>query len=399
MHLNVRLPKVEPLEIHPPTHCPLRERRHPKKKCSGTHFKEHQGNCRKAVRDTRYRQVTVRRYRCLKCQRTFRVYPTGVSHDHQSDTLKGLSVLLYILGLSYQGVADLLGALQYPLSKTTVYENVQAAGRRAIQLRHRWLRQVAGQVKVLGLDFTHVKCNGQEKIIAVATAVLQGEPLDFDLVQSESALHAKRWIEDLARAVGAEIVVTDDADGLKSVADDLGLQHQICRAHVNRNVHDLIAALGEKALEHPDPVPWELNAVDVSVDQFLEDLQTAEFVIAALPSDGQAQLEQLLTRYQFAPPPSQGHKATMWYRFRRFVLDWHENWSRLTLFQRWRGLQQEKLDGTNNVTEQIIGQRVKERYRTMRGYKRDESILNVSSLTGWLGMKGHENELSALVMN
>jgi hypothetical protein len=49
------------------------------------------------------------------------------------------------------------------------------------------------------------------------------------------------------------------------------------------------------------------------------------------------------------------------------------------------------------VTEQIIGQRVKERYRTMRGYKRTPSILNVSSLTGWLGMKGHADELSRLV--
>lgn len=399
MHLNLRLPKVEPLEIDPPTHCPLRERKHPKKKCTGTNFKEHQLNCRKPLRDTKHTQVTAHRYRCLKCQRTFRVYPTGVSHAHQSDTLKGLSVLLYILGLSYQGVADLLEALQYPLAKSTVYENVQAAGQCAIQLRQAWVRQLAGQVKVLGIDFTHVKCQGRDKIVAVATAVLTGEPLTFDLVQSESALHAEQWIRDLARTIGAEIVVTDDADGLKTVADGLALQHQICRAHVNRNTHDLIAALGEKALDHPDPVPWELKSQDVSVDQFLEDLQTAEFVIAALPSDGQAQLERLLERYQFAPPPSQGHKATMWYRFRRLVLDWHENWSRLTLFQRWRGLQKEKLDGTNNVTEQIIGQRVKERYRTMRGYKRDESILNVSSLIGWLGMKGHENGLSALVAN
>jgi len=401
MHLNLRLPKVEPLVIHEPTHCPFRDRRHPKKKCSGTHFKAHQLHCGKPLRDTKHIQVTAQRYRCLKCNHTFRVYPTGVSKAHQSDTLKGLSVLLYILGLSYQGVADLLDSLEYPLSKTTVYENVQAAGQRAIQLRREWMRQLAGQVKVLGIDFTHVKCKGQEKIIAVAAAVLKGEPLDFDLVQSESALHTEQWIRDLARTIGAEIVVTDDADGLKTVADELGLQHQICRAHVNRNVHDLIGAFGEKALEHPDPVPWELksHAQRVSVDQFLEDLQTAEFIIAALPSDGQTQLEHLLERYHLAPPPSQGHKATMWYRFRRLVLDWHENWSRLTLFQRWRGANQEKLDGTNNVTEQIIGQRVKERYRTMRGYKRDESILNVSSLVGWLGMKGHENALSALVTN
>jgi transposase-like protein len=141
MHLNVRLSKVEPLHIEPPKHCPLPDPKNPKSKCNGTHFKEHQWNCRKPIRDTRYHQVTARRYRCLKCQRTFRVYPTGVSRDQQSDTLKGLSVLLYILGLSYQGVADLLETLQYPLAKSTVYENVQAAGRQAIQLREQWLQQ------------------------------------------------------------------------------------------------------------------------------------------------------------------------------------------------------------------------------------------------------------------
>ncbi len=397
MHLNVRLPKVEPSDIHAPTHCPLPDPQHPKKKCSGTRFKEHQWNCRKPVRDTQHTLVTARRYRCLTCQRTFRVYPTGVSHAHQSDTLKGLSVLLYVLGLSYQGVADLLEALHYPLSKTTVYENVQAAGQRAIQLRRAGLQQLAGQVKVLGLDFTRVKRQGQDKIVAVATAVLTGQPLDFDLVQSESALHAKQWIKDLAHLVGAEILVTDDADGLKTVADALDLQHQICRAHVNRNVPDLLAALGQKALDHPDPVPWELKPLGVSVEQFVEDLQTVECVITALPSNGQAQLDQLLERYQLAPAPAQDHRATMWYRFRNLVLDWSEHYARLAFFQRWRGPQGEKLDGTNNVTEQIIGQRVKERYRTMRGYKRDQSILNVSSLIGWLAMKGHEDALTTLV--
>jgi len=85
------------------------------------------------VRDTRHSQVTAQRYRCLKCRRTFRVYPTGVSKAHQSDTLKGLSVLLYILGLGYQAVTDLLDALQYPLGKTTVCVNVQAAAALAIR--------------------------------------------------------------------------------------------------------------------------------------------------------------------------------------------------------------------------------------------------------------------------
>ena len=399
MHLSVHLPKVEPLHIEPPTQCPLRDPENPKKKCNGTHFKEHQRNCRKPLRDTRHSQVTVRRYRCLKCKRTFRVYPTGVSRAQQSDTLKGLSVLLYVLGLSYPGVADLLDALQYPLGKSTVYENVQAAGQRAIELRQQWRTHQCGQVKVLGMDFTHVKCKGEVRIVAVATAILTGEPLDFEILQSESALHAEHWIRDIARLVGAEILVTDDADGLKTVADDLGLQHQICRAHVNRNVHDLLGALGEKALEHPDSVPLGLQGTAITVDQFLEDIQTVEWILTSLPADGQTQLEQLAARYQYARPPTQGHRATIWYRMRLLTLDWSENWARLAFFRTWRGPNGEKLDGTNNVTEQIIGQRIKERYRTLRGYKRTQSILNVSSLTGWLGMKGHADELSRLMAN
>lgn len=99
------------------------------------------------------------------------------------------------------------------------------------------------------------------------------------------------------------------AVGLKTVADHLGLQHQIFRAHVNRNVHDLVAALGTKALEHPDPVPWELPAL--TVDQFLEDLDRVEWILKSMPAHGQTQLQALAARYQGAPPPSMGKRATM----------------------------------------------------------------------------------------
>jgi hypothetical protein len=35
-------------------------------------------------------------------------------------------------------------------------------------------------------------------------------------------------------------LVTDDADGFKTVADEVGVQHQVCKAHVKRNTEDLI---------------------------------------------------------------------------------------------------------------------------------------------------------------
>jgi transposase-like protein len=346
MHLNVRLPKVEPVHSDTPTRCPFHDPKSPRKKCNGTYFKEHQWNCRKPLRDTKHTQVTARRYRCLKCNRTFRVYPTGVSHLQQSDTLKGLSVLLYILGLSYQGVSDLLDTLGFFLSKTTVYNNVQAAGRQAIQLRLEWLKHQAGQVQAVSVDFTHVKRSGHQRIVAVATAVLTGQPITFDLLETEKTLHIEQWIRQIAKSLGAEVFVTDDADSLKNAADDLGMLHQICRAHVNRNVHDLIGELGTQVLEHPDRVPWELDPAQVTWDQFVEDLIGRDWhcIIAGVVNTAKNSTARIMC-------------------------------------------------------EQVIGQCVKERYRTMRGNKRDESILNVSSLIGWIRAQKPGYDMSPLITN
>lgn len=394
MHLRVRLPQVEPDSIRVPSRCPFCIGKRKRRPCPGQHFKLHQGHCDKPLRDLRHARVAAQRYRCLSCQRTFRVYPSGVSAAQQSDALKALSVLLYVLGLSYQGVSDLLEALNQPLSKSSVYNNVQAAGVQAIALRQAWLRGACGRVQALGIDFTHVKRLGQDVIVAVATAVLSGATLDIDLIDDESTETIATWVRALYAELQVEVLVSDDADALKSVADELGLEQQLCRAHVNRNLHDLIAALGSKALEQPDPEP---AGTALTLAQFLDDLQQLEEIITGLPHDGQAQLEQMAERYQTAPPPASGHKASMWYRMRMLSLDWSENWSRLTRFQGWRGAGGEQLDGTNNVTEQIIGQRVKERYRTMRGYKRDDSITNVSSLIAWIGQQPPGYNLGELV--
>jgi hypothetical protein len=45
----------------------------------------------------------------------------------------------------------------------------------------------------------------------------------------------------------------------------------------------------------------------------------------------------------------------------------------------------ETLDGTNNACERSIGWWIKERYRSMRGYKVPENALRVSRLLAWCG--------------
>lgn len=58
---------------------------------------------------------------------------------------------------------------------------------------------------------------------------------------------------------------------------------------------------------------------------------------------------------------------------------WH-CWRCLTLDQR-----RDDLDGTNNSCERLVEWWIKERYRTMRGHKREESIRNVVTLTARMG--------------
>ena len=60
-------------------------------------------------------------------------------------------------------------------------------------------------------------------------------------------------------------------------------------------------------------------------------------------------------------------------------------WGRLTCYRTWAGPAGETSDGTNNACERAIGGWVKERYRTMRGDKRPESVQNVSRLTAAMG--------------
>ncbi|MCX7682252.1 MAG: hypothetical protein N2508_09880 [Anaerolineae bacterium] len=75
----------------------------------------------------------------------------------------------------------------------------------------------------------------------------------------------------------------------------------------------------------------------------------------------------------------------MAYRLRLLLLDRWNLWPRLTRYRRWKGAQGERLDGTNNAAERAIGWFIKERYRTMRGYKRVASAVNVSRLIAWSG--------------
>jgi len=150
---------------------------------------------------------------------------------------------------------------------------------------------------------------------------------------------------------------------------------------VTTNVLTFIAETAEQVWETPPPVPGGLA---VSADQLLADLELLEWIMLGHPGHGARLLEEMYLRYAHAPAPKKGECATIWYRMRNRILHLCNNWARLTCYLTLRHSEGVEINATNNSTERAIGWAVKERYRTMRGYKRQRSILNVTSLTGWL---------------
>ena len=374
VRLRVQIPSVKPGLMKRQEVCP-------KEGCEGKHFKPHQKNCAKPLQDIEYDQVNVERWKCLRCKGTFRVYPEGVSEAQRSDRLKGANVLLYLLGLSYGGVEDFMGALGRPVGKTTVYRDVQAAGEQVRELREDWLGGQAGRVRVVGGDPTHVRCQGKDVIVGVTVDAEAGTTLDICILDNEQAETLTGWLKPMIEMVGARVLITDDADGLKIAADQAGVHHQVCRQHATPNLLAFIAEVADKVLTKPPAVP---EGLDISVDQLLEDLMMLEWIMLGHPGHGEKLLEQLYMRYALAPAPKKGQRASIWYRMRNHILHLWENWKRLTCYRTLKHTEGLEVDATNNCSERVIGWAVKERYRTMRGYKRKRSILNVTGLTAWL---------------
>ena len=326
------------------------------------------------MRDLSVREVQGRR-------RTFRLYPTAVSHRQQTQRLQALSVYLWLLGISLGGVADLLLALGCPLSRPTILGNLRRAGTAARRrLRDRLRSGLV--VQTVAVDCTHVTLRGTEKVVIQSVDAQSGVTLEIMILPREDERTLVRYIQRLATLTGCQVLVTDDADAFKTAADAAGLEHQICQQHVVPNSLTLLSAIAERLLA----LPGQSQGPDhLTVDQALADVAALEELIRARSPGSKAELERLQKRYQSAEQPRKGTTASPWYRLHLLTLDLAEDWMRLTLNERYRRKDGERrVPATNNVSERAIGLDIKERYRTMRGYKSKTSLRVVPALTAYV---------------
>lgn len=374
MRLKLILPKVEPNQFEIPKKCP-------KKGCQGKRFHPRQEVSKKIV-DAQHPQVTAWRYECEKCGYVFRVYPQGVNHKQISKRVNGMAVMMYLLGLSYGAVEIVLNSLGMGIGKTSVYRAVQAVLKQVPGMQREKLLD-GYRTKAVGADVTSVRCHGQWVTVGIAVDATNGMVLSIDELGGEDAEQLKAWLEPILNAVDADVVVSDDADAFKKVSDETGRSQQVCKSHVGRNTDALVeelSAILRAGLDH------SLEAIQVTPEQALEDLAGLKEMIHSRHPEDQSRLEGIYLRYAQARKPGKGKKHDLAYRMRNLFMDRWNLWPRLTFYRTWKDENGNViLDGTNNHCERAIGWWIKERYRSMRGYKKEESALGISRLIAFAG--------------
>lgn len=327
----------------------------------------------RGLTDIRVGGVSVQRYKCKCCGKTFTVRPEGVTRSSVSDRVKAVAALAYCLGLSYDSVSILLSALGAPISKGSAYNYVRQAGRAARRL-HR--KAPSGNMWAVGQDTTVFKVKGKKVITSIVTDALEGKTVSIDFVDKEDAVALKKCIQK-AGGKQIKVLVTDDADAYKVVAEQLGLDHQLCIAHA------------KKALIRRSNSILRATATDNPYrDQIVRDCKWLHRATKA----GKKLTVQLwkwakgrLAVYLPAMPPGKGQRASPQYRMRLMLTELVDHGLKLFTYSSYKDKDgRHLLDGTNNVTERAIGWNGKIRYRQTRGAKSKASLKDFLHLNALL---------------
>jgi transposase-like protein len=209
MRLQLILPGIEPARVSLPDRCT-------DPTCDGTHFRLHQ-EVRKSLRDRLYESVPIYRYQCLRCGRTFRVYPKGVGNGQVSQRVKNLGVLLYLLGLSYREVSQTLGALGVYFCKSRVYDAVQDAAGQVIGFGRQPLFDAVRLASMTG-DGPYVRWRGRWLPLDLNVHDIDGLVLTISQLSDEEAEALERTVVPVAAAIEAGVSSVMDVDVFRAVA-------------------------------------------------------------------------------------------------------------------------------------------------------------------------------------
>jgi transposase-like protein len=276
-----------------------------------------------------------------------------VDRADQTQRLRKLAALYWVLGMSLRSVRIALTPFGVQLSHMSVWRDLQAQAQQVEQKR-RWQ-----PVRVLGLDGAYVHGWDKRKHpVLVAVDLGRGQPVAVGYIDEYNPQAVRRFLEPLVQRLGVSVIVTDDLASFRSVAEKLEVEHQVCQFHLRRWV-------GRTLYELRETVPKEWLWVLDEIKGLLEEL----------PPEGSRRLYELWKQIP-ERRVGQGQPLSPLSQLRALLLRLSEHWLTYRVFD-W----DKDVPWTNNGTEQVIG-RMKMRSRTVRGYKSWAGMQAAFLLTG-----------------
>lgn len=308
------------------------------------------------------------RLKCRACKYSFRIYPEGVKdYSLRTKRLIFLGVILYSAGLSYQKCSGFLNGMlgQEIESFVTIWRDVQAIGENLRRSHVPISRSKRGDKVVVGLDGTYVKLKGKTQPVLVATNQEEGTLITVELGDEWREKELKAFFKEVIKLLGLRNIsglTSDDLDTYKEVSLKYRKPHQVCLAHVKKNLTKRLNKLAKLKRTVPK--------------EYIERLAN---ILDPPEKDNNQILKDLLKDPKLW---KKGKANKHWVTYRNIVTDLLRNWDNYIAYL---AHPEANLATTNNRTEQSIG-RSKIRYKLTRGFKSKMGVLNFFYLTQHTGM-------------
>jgi hypothetical protein len=312
----------------------------------------HSGVWQRPISDIRVSTVAQQRMHCAYCDTSWTIRADGIKAGrHHSDRLRAVGVFLYMLGLSYRGVARFACALDWKTSKSAVERDVGEAGQQAKALHE---QAPPMRVRVLGTDGTGAKMAGENGGMLFFVDLERQRLVCVEPVQETEAKQVREHIQRVMEQTGAQELRTDELSVYEHTAAP---EHTVCLAHW---------------LKSKCKRAWEL---------------ARQFEAEGMAYEAQAMREliELLHRYRSCatlPEPIE--------RWVRRFINCHQgtmgkaNQLLQHIERTWTSVARGPGDATNNTTERLIGLTYKIRAKTMRGFKSWDKALTHPYLSQFL---------------
>ncbi|HET8669076.1 MAG TPA: hypothetical protein VFM05_00170, partial [Candidatus Saccharimonadales bacterium] len=246
--------------------------------CGSTTAHIHQKRDHSLV-DTRLASVSKLRLQCSDCLRTWTCQPEGLkAHFQRSQRVRALNVLLYALGLSFAGVAQVLTALGAPESKASSYRDLSESYDKAKLLHKRAKRKV----RLAGIDGTGQRLaqplNAHSESLLFVVDFSDGQLLEVELLDEDDVEAVSALVKDLQAKYAIDIFVTDEH---KTYPQAIPAQkHLLCTTHFKKNKLRRVKELRAEAKS----------------ERMKQDLDELERLLREVPEDGQKRASEVYRR-------------------------------------------------------------------------------------------------------